>query len=92
MVFDGSGGDGVVSDVAITADRIVAIAPKIGARAREEIEVRGLAVAPGFVDIHSHGDGNMEADPRVESVIRQGITTMVVGADGSSRATGGQDK
>jgi N-acyl-D-amino-acid deacylase len=91
-VFDGSGRDGIVSDIAITRDRIVALAPKIGARAREEIDAGGLAVSPGFIDIHSHGDGNMQADPRVESVIRQGITTMVVGADGSSRATGGPDK
>ncbi len=91
-VFDGSGRDGVASDVAITGDRIAAVAPKLDARAREEIDARDLAVAPGFIDIHSHGDGNMEADPRVESVIRQGITTMVVGADGSSRGTGGRDK
>jgi N-acyl-D-amino-acid deacylase len=91
-VFDGSGRDGVISDVAIARDRIAGIAPKIDAHAREEIDARGVAVAPGFIDIHSHGDGNMEADPRVESVIRQGITTMVVGADGSSRATGAKDK
>jgi N-acyl-D-amino-acid deacylase len=48
--------------------------------------VRGLVVAPGFVDIHSHGDGTLWDDPRVESVVRQGITTIVVGQDGSSRA------
>src|SRR6188472_1391559 len=87
-VFDGTGADGRVMDVAIIGDRIAALAPSIRARAKEEIDARGLAVAPGFIDIHSHGDGNMQADPRVESVIRQGVTTMVVGADGSSRATG----
>ncbi|MEO6878132.1 MAG: amidohydrolase family protein, partial [Gemmatimonadaceae bacterium] len=46
----------------------------------------GMAVAPGFIDIHSHGDGSLEADPHAESLIRQGITTIVVGQDGSSRA------
>src|SRR5215212_5815292 len=91
-VFDGSGREGAIQDLAITGDRIVAVAARIAARAREEIDARGLAVAPGFIDIHSHGDGNMETDPRVESVIRQGVTTMVVGADGSSRATGASDK
>ena len=87
-VFDGTGAEGRELDVEIAGDRIIAVAPSIKSRAREEIDARGLAVAPGFVDIHSHGDGNMQADPRVESVIRQGVTTMVVGADGSSRATG----
>jgi N-acyl-D-amino-acid deacylase len=50
-----------------------------------EIDVRGQAVAPGFIDIHSHGDGTLQADPRAESVIRQGVTTIVVGADGGGR-------
>jgi N-acyl-D-aspartate/D-glutamate deacylase len=90
-VFDGTGAEGRELDVEIAGDRIIAVAPSIKSRAREEIDARGLAVAPGFVDIHSHGDGNMQADPRVESVIRQGVTTMVVGADGSSRATGAAD-
>lgn len=92
IVFDGTGAEGVARDLAITGDRIIALAPHIDAKARDEIDARGLAVAPGFIDIHSHGDSNMEADPRVESVIRQGVTTMVVGADGSSRATGAPDK
>ena len=91
-VFDGTGAEGQETDVAITGDRIAALAPSISGRGKEEIDARGLAVAPGFIDIHSHGDGNMQADPRVESVIRQGVTTMVVGADGSSRATGAADK
>ena len=91
-VFDGTGSDGIARDIAIRGDRVVALAPRIDAKGAAEIDARGLAVSPGFIDIHSHGDGNMEADPRVESVIRQGVTTMVVGADGSSRATGAPDK
>ncbi len=88
-VFDGTGADGREMDVAIAGDRIVEIGPRIAARGREEIDAKGLAVAPGFVDIHSHGDGNLAADPRAESVIRQGITTIVVGADGSSHVADG---
>jgi N-acyl-D-amino-acid deacylase len=91
-VFDGTGEDGRILDLAINGDRIAAIAPAIAARGRKEIDAKGLAVAPGFIDIHSHGDGTLAEDPRAESVIRQGITTIVVGVDGSSRATGAQDK
>jgi N-acyl-D-amino-acid deacylase len=91
-VFDGTGADGREMDVAISGDRIAEVATRSSARGREEIDARGMAVSPGFIDIHSHGDGNMEEDSRVESVIRQGVTTMVVGVDGSSRATGAPDK
>ncbi|MEO8333682.1 MAG: D-aminoacylase [bacterium] len=91
-VFDGMGREGREMDVAIAAGRIAEIAPRMAARGREEIDAKGLAVAPGFIDIHSHGDGNLTEDPRAESVIRQGITTIVVGADGSSRAIGTDDK
>ena len=85
-VFDGTGADGVVADVAIRGDRIVAIGPAILGGGRDEYDAHGMAVAPGFVDIHSHGDESLFADPRAESVIRQGITTIVVGQDGSSHA------
>jgi N-acyl-D-amino-acid deacylase len=85
-VFDGTGADGVEADVAIANGRIIEIGPTLARRGREEIDARGLAVAPGFVDIHSHGDESLFADPRAESVIRQGITTIVVGQDGSSSA------
>ena len=91
-VFDGTGTDGRELDVAIAGDRIAEIGPRLAARGREEIDVRGFAVAPGFIDIHSHGDGNLTEDPRAESVVRQGVTTIVVGADGSSRATGAEDR
>ena len=85
-LFDGLGGAGTELDLAITGDRIAAIARRISGIGRDEIDARGLAVAPGFIDIHSHGDGNMDEDPRQESLVRQGLTTIVVGQDGSSRA------
>lgn len=90
-VFDGTGSEGRELDVAVSAGRISVVAAAAHGRGKEEIDARGLAVAPGFVDIHSHGDGNLREDPRAESVVRQGITTIVAGADGGSSATGGPD-
>ncbi|MEO6446547.1 MAG: D-aminoacylase [Gemmatimonadaceae bacterium] len=87
-IFDGRGGEGVEGDVAITGGNIVAIGRSLSAKGREEIDARGLAVAPGFIDIHSHADGSLDEDPRAESVVRQGVTTIVAGQDGSSRAWG----
>ena len=91
-VFDGTGSAGRELDVAVSGGRITTVAPKITERGREELDARGLAVSPGFIDIHSHGDGNLDDDPRDESVIRQGVTTIIVGQDGSSRATGAPEK
>lgn len=82
-VFDGSGADGVRADLAISGDRIAAVGPGLAAGALE-IDARDLAVAPGFIDIHSHADGTLFDDPRAESVVRQGVTTAVVGQDGAS--------
>ncbi len=84
-VFDGAGAAGRELDLAIRRDRIAAMARRIRTAGVLEVDGRGLALAPGFVDVHSHADGTLDDDPRLESVIRQGITTVVVGADGSSR-------
>lgn len=85
LVFDGSGQPPVEADVSIAGARVAAVG-----RVREagllEIDARGLAVAPGFVDVHTHADATLFLDPNLESVIRQGVTTVVVGQDGGSRA------
>lgn len=92
MVFDGTGIAATESDVGIVGGRVAAIAPSLRDSARLVLDARGLAVAPGFIDIHSHADGLLLQDPRAESVIRQGVTTAVVGQDGSSRGvTAGDD-
>ena len=89
-VFDGTGAPGTELDIAIANRRIMAIERHFAGTGTREIDARGLAVAPGFIDIHSHADGSLSQDPRAESVIRQGITTIVVGQDGSSRANGSE--
>ncbi len=86
VVVDGSGRPRFQADLAITGDRITQIGLRLAARAAREIDCRELIVAPGFVDVHSHGDGTMFDDPQMESVVRQGVTSIIVGADGSSRA------
>ena len=90
-ILDGLGKAAIEGDLAIAGGRIVAIGPRLAARGVDEIDVRGLAVGPGFIDIHSHADSSLSDDPRAESVIRQGVTTIVAGQDGSSRAPRGDD-
>jgi N-acyl-D-amino-acid deacylase len=84
LVFDGSGAPPVEADVALAGDRIVGVGPRLRASGARELDLRGLALAPGFVDIHSHTDLPLLVNPRAESKVRQGVTTEVVGQDGSS--------
>lgn len=83
VVFDGTGAPGRELDVAIAGERIAAVGP-VAERGAEEIDLAGLALAPGFIDIHSHADLSLLVNPRAESRIRQGVTLEVVGQDGSS--------
>jgi N-acyl-D-amino-acid deacylase len=84
LVFDGSGTPPIEVDVALAGDRIAGMGPRLRASGARKVELRGLALAPGFVDIHSHADLPLLVEPRAESRIRQGVTTEVVGQDGSS--------
>ncbi|HEY5490027.1 MAG TPA: D-aminoacylase [Gemmatimonadaceae bacterium] len=85
-VFDGSlAATGIEADVALDGGRVVRIGRRLADTGRLEVDAKGQAVAPGFIDVHSHGDGTLFADPNAESMIRQGVTTIVVGQDGSSR-------
>ena len=85
-VYDGSGIAGRVTDVGIRADRIVFIGDGSRMRAGRTIEARGLIVAPGFIDPHTHvlagAPSATEASRRAESALMQGITTVTIGPDG----------
>src|SRR5438093_5694638 len=82
-VYDGEGGPPYAADVAIDGDLIAAVMPAIGDRGRREIDVSGLAVAPGFINMLSWAIPSLIADGRAQSDVRQGVTLEVFG-EGSS--------
>lgn len=83
-VVDGTGNPWFYADVAVKKDRIVAVAKGLTGTARREIDAKGLIVAPGFIDMHSHSDFLLLEDGNAESKIRQGVTTEVLGEGGSA--------
>lgn len=84
-VIDGSAKPAYEADVAIANGRIAAVG-KIDGDAERVIDGKGLVVAPGFIDMHSHTDAGLFADPNAESKITQGVTLEVAGNCGFSSA------
>ena len=84
-IIDGTGTEGFVADLAIKDGRIGAVGLFDGA-AKETLDVSGLIVAPGFIDMHTHSDFTLIADGRAESQVHQGVTTEVIGQCGISCA------
>ena len=78
LVYDGTGADPVAADVAFENGRIAAVG-EVGAVDCAEVDASGLAVAPGFIDLHSHSDFTLLIDPRAASAVHQGVTLEVVG-------------
>ena len=78
-IVDGTGNPWFYGDVAITGDKIVAVGRVPAGKARREIDAKGLVVAPGFIDMHSHSDDLLLEDGHAQSKIRQGVTTEVLG-------------
>lgn len=83
-VVDGTGTPWFRADVAISGDTIVNVAPSIDATARRVIDVRGRVIAPGFIDIHTHARRGLSTNPTAPNYVRQGVTTVIEGPDGSS--------
>ena len=84
-LYDGTGGPAIDGDLAIHDGRIVSIGdPVPDGAGLEEIDLAGLAVAPGFIDLHTHSDVSLLSDPGCLSAIEQGITTQSVGLCGFS--------
>ena len=82
-IYDGSGGDPFVGDVAIDGDTIVALGDIGDATATIEIDVKGLAVAPGFVNMMSWANESLIEDGHSQSDIRQGVTLEIMGEGNS---------
>jgi N-acyl-D-amino-acid deacylase len=85
MIYDGTGEKPYRGDVRVRGDHIVRVAKSIAVEANDQVrDEHGLALAPGFIDMHSHADNGIFQDLDAENVVRQGITTVVVGQDGAS--------
>ena len=85
-VLDGTGAPWFNADVAMTSDSIVAMGDLKDHQARREIDATDRFVTPGFIEEHSHADTNFLIDPKAQSAVRQGMTTMAVGHCGQSAA------
>ena len=89
-VYDGLGNDPVETDIGIVGERVLAFGDLSTMRAEQRIDVTGQVVSPGFIDIHSHASGTsyrrsgLYRNPDAENYLRQGVTTAIVGQDGTS--------
>ncbi len=83
-VVDGTGNPSFVADVGIRDGKIAAIGRLSDRKATRIVDATGLVVAPGFIDIHNHSDDTILEDGNAESMVRQGVTTMIFGEGGSA--------
>src|SRR5438093_315111 len=81
-VIDGSGNPAFLADVAVKEGRIAALG-HVNGNTASEIDVTGLIVAPGFIDVHTHAE-EIDELPRAENFLRMGVTTIVLGNCGMS--------
>ena len=91
-VFDGTGAPRRDADVLVRDGRVVAIGPKLSAEGAREIDASGKWVVPGFLDVHTHYDAELEVLPGLEESVRHGVTTVVVGNCSLSAAVGSADQ
>lgn len=88
-VVDGTGAPAVLADVAIKDGKVAQIG-EIAGTATTRIDARGLVVAPGFIDVHTHSDDLVERLPLSEHFLKMGVTSIVVGNCGGSNANVGE--
>ena len=86
LIYDGTGRLPVGGDIAINGNTIVALDTEGALHGTQELDCKGLAVAPGFIDTHSHSDLRVLDEPALPMKVRQGITLEVFGQDGISVA------
>lgn len=83
-VADGTGNPAYFADVGIQAGRIKAVGKNLTGDAKQVVDAKGMIVAPGFIDVHTHAEG-IEKQPLAENFVRMGVTTLVLGNCGGSR-------
>lgn len=83
-LIDGTNNPWRMADVGVQGDTIRVVGSLKGKTATRVIDARGLVISPGFIDIHNHGRRNILALPGADNYVRQGVTTLVEGNDGSS--------
>ncbi len=89
LVFDGSGSDGVLADVVVADGTVRAIGTDLDApQDARVIDAAGCWVTPGFIDLHTHYDAELEFDPALSESVRHGVTTVLIGSCGLSFAVG----
>jgi N-acyl-D-amino-acid deacylase len=86
LIYDGTGRPPVYGDIAVYRDYILAMDAEGSLHGIEELDCKGLAVAPGFIDTHSHSDIRVLTEPALPMKVHQGITLEVFGQDGLSVA------
>lgn len=84
IVYDGLGNAPVTADIAVTGDIITGIGDLSQETSSRVVDARGLAVCPGFIDIHTHSDFSLLSNPLMASSVAQGVTTELVGNCGTS--------
>jgi N-acyl-D-amino-acid deacylase len=89
-IVDGTGNPSFLGDVGIRGGKIVAVGGLARRQARRTIDATGLTVAPGFIDIHTHSDYSILTDGNAQSMVHQGVTTMILGEGGSVAPLGGK--
>ena len=84
MIYDGNGGEPYKADIGIKGDTISFFGDLSKSSAKTEVDAKGMAVSPGFIDTHSHHAGNPFTHRDFLAAVSQGITTIVIGQDGGS--------
>ncbi len=87
-IFDGKGSPGCFGDLVVKGGKVVEIVGRFSGRAHREIDALGKWVMPGFLDIHTHYDAEVEALPGLEESVRHGVTTVIMGNCSLSLAMG----
>lgn len=89
-IIDGTGNSWYYGDVAILGDRILAVGTALDIPAKRTIDAQKKVIAPGFIDVHTHIEGDEKASPQTENFIYDGVTSIITGNCGLSNVDIGQ--